>query len=159
MERSGAYVPDGVVPAEREVTVRLLSAGGARLRANSSGAGGAQREPVIARREADGFALGAGTDIALGTVRPADGVELSLAGVRTEPPSTADEILSILEPVRIAYETKDAVWRVVASGARGGALLGGLRAAGLPDDVLAAVTEVAETPEAAGASADGQEAP
>ena len=93
------------------------------------------------------------------TLRPADGVELSLAGVRTEPPSTADEILSILEPVRIAYETKDAAWRVVASGARGGVLLGGLRAAGLPDDVLAAVTEVAETPEATGASADGQEAP
>ena len=151
--------PDGIVPAEREVTIRLLSAGGARLRASSSGARGAQREPVVARREADGFTLGAGTDIALGTVRPAEGVELLLAGVRTEPPSTADEILSILEPVRIAYETKDAAWRVVASGARGGALLGGLRAAGLPDDVLAAVTEVAEAPEAAGAGADGQEAP
>lgn len=151
--------PDGIVPAEREVTIRLLSAGGARLRASSSGARGARREPVVARREADGFTLGAGTDIALGTVRPAEGVELLLAGVRTEPPSTADEILSILEPVRIAYETKDAAWRVVASGARGGALLGGLRAAGLPDDVLAAVTEVAEAPEAAGAGADGQEAP
>ena len=141
--------PDGVVPAEREVTVRLLSAGGEGLRARVSGAGragevgGAPREPVVTRREADGFALGAGTDIALGAVRPADGVELALTGVRTGPPSPADEIFSILEPVRIDYDAKDAAWRVVASGARGGELLGGLRAAGLPDDVLAAVAEVA----------------
>ena len=98
---------------------------------------------MVTRREADGFALGAGTDIALGAVRPADGVELALTGVRTGPPSPADEIFSILEPVRIDYDAKDAAWRVVASGARGGELLGGLRAAGLPDDVLAAVAEVA----------------
>ena len=141
--------PDGVVPAEREVTVRLLSAGGEGLRARVSGAGragdvgGAPREPVVTRREADGFALGAGTDIALGAVHPADGVELALTGVRTDPPSPADEIFSILEPVRIDYDAKDAAWRVVASGTRGGELLGGLRAAGLPDDVLAAVAEVA----------------
>ena len=98
---------------------------------------------MITRREADGFTLGAGTDVALGVVRPADGVELALTGVRTAPPSPAEEVLSILEPVRIAYGAKDAAWRVVTSGARGGALLGGLRAAGLPDDVLAAVAEIA----------------
>ena len=63
--------------------------------------------------------------------------------MRTDPPSPADEIFSILEPVRIDYDAKDAAWRVVTSGARGGELLGGLRAAGLPDDVLAAVAEVA----------------
>ena len=51
-------------------------------------------------------------------------------------------MFSILEPVQIAYEAKDAAWKVVASGARGGELLGGLRAAGLPDDVLAAIAEV-----------------
>ena len=138
--------------------MRLLSAGGEGMRARLSGigrggaAGGAgradgadeaRREPVVTRRKADGLTLGAGTDIALGAVRPADGVELALTGVRTGPPAPADEILSILEPVRIAYDAKDAAWRVVASGARGGELLGGLRAAGLPDDVLATVAEVA----------------
>ena len=63
--------------------------------------------------------------------------------MRTSPPPLADEVFSILEPVQIAYEAKDAAWKVVASGARGGELLGGLRAAGIPDDVLAAVAEVA----------------
>ena len=98
---------------------------------------------VVAHREADAFTLGAGTDIALGAIRPADGGELVLTGVRTSPPPLADEVFSILEPVQIAYEAKDAAWKVVASGARGGELLGGLRAAGIPDDVLAAVAEVA----------------
>ena len=138
--------PNGVVPAEREVTVRLLSAGGDELRASWSGsraAGDAVQEPVVAHREADAFTLGAGTDIALGAIRPADGGELVLTGVRTSPPPLADEVFSILEPVQIAYEAKDAAWKVVASGARGGELLGGLRAAGIPDDVLAAVAEVA----------------
>ena len=144
--------PDGVVPAEREVTVRLLAAGGDELRASWSrlgieadAAGGTDKlrqEPVVAHREADAFTLGAGTDIALGAIRPADGGELVLTGVRTSPPPLADEVFSILEPVQIAYEAKDAAWKVVASGARGGALLGGLRAAGLPDDVLAAIAEV-----------------
>ena len=137
--------PNGVVPAEREVTVRLLSAGGDELHASWSGsgtAGDAEQEPVVAHREADAFTLGAGTDIALGAIRPADGGELVLTGVRTSPPPLADEVFSILEPVQIAYEAKDAAWKVVASGARGGALLGGLRAAGLPDDVLAAIAEV-----------------
>ena len=138
--------PDGVVPAEREVTVRLLSAGGDELHASWSGSGtasDAEQEPVVAHREADAFTLGAGTDIALGAIRPADGGELVLTGVRTSPPPPADEVFSILEPVQIAYEAKDAAWKVVASGARGGELLGGLRAAGIPDDVLAAVAEVA----------------
>ena len=75
--------PDGVVPAEREITVHLLCVDDASLRVGRVGAGG--REPVVTARAADGFALGPGVDIALGAVRPADGVELTLTGVRTRP--------------------------------------------------------------------------
>ena len=105
-----------------------------------SGAGG--REPVVTARAADGFALGPGVDIALGAVRPADGVELVLTGVRTRPPSLKEEALPILEAAQIAYSAKDRAWGVIASGATGGALLGGLRAAGLPDEILAAFAEI-----------------
>ena len=195
--------PDGVVPAEREITVHLLCVDDASLRAgrvgigsgamtgntgvadgvrsgagggtgtgggtgasnvgNRSGAdgggdgsgvrGGAEtggrtgsgargREPVVTARAADGFALGPGVDIALGAVRPADGVELVLTGVRTRPPSLKEEALPILEAAQIAYSAKDRAWGVIASGATGGALLGGLRAAGLPDEILAAFAEI-----------------
>lgn len=105
-----------------------------------SGAGG--REPVVTARAADGFALGPGVDIALGAVRPADGVELVLTGVRTRPPSLKEEALPILEAAQIAYSAKDRAWEAIASGATGGALLGGLRAAGLPDEILAAFAEI-----------------
>ena len=136
--------PDGVVPAEREITVHLLCVDGASLRASrvgiDSGAGG--REPAVTARAADGFALGPGVDIALGAVRPADGVELVLTGVRTRPPSLKEEALPILEAAQIAYSAKDRAWGVIASGATGGALLGGLRAAGLPDEILAAFAEI-----------------
>ena len=192
--------PDGVVPAEREITVHLLCVDGASLRAgrvgavagniggagevrSGAGAGGGTgsgnvgdrsgtdggigigggagsrasdgaetgggagsgahgREPVVTARAADGFALGPGVDIALGAVRPADGVELTLTGVRTRPPSLKEEALPILEAAQIAYSAKDRAWGVIASGATGGALLGGLRAAGLPDEILAAFAEI-----------------
>ena len=175
--------PDGVVPAEREITVHLLCVDGASLRAGRVGAGGGAvvgniggagevrsgagagagggagigggaetgggagsgahgREPVVTARAADGFALGPGVDIALGAVRPADGVELVLTGVRTRPPSLKEEALPILEAAQIAYSAKDRAWGVIASGATGGALLGGLRAAGLPDEILAAFAEI-----------------
>ncbi|MDU0348591.1 TIM-barrel domain-containing protein [Actinomyces sp. MRS3W] len=128
--------PDGVVPAEREITVHLLSVGEgvtARL--------GGEAVPVTTRA-ADGFTLGGGLDVALGTVRPSTGVTLTLAGVCTRPPAAADEIFRILEPAQMSYPAKDQAWAVVCSGATGGALLGGLRAVGLPEEVLAAVSEV-----------------
>ncbi len=107
-----------------------------------TGSGARGREPVVTARAADGFALGPGVDIALGTVRPADGVELTLTDVRTRPPSLKEEALPILEAAQIAYSAKDRAWGVIASGATGGALLGGLRAAGLPDEILAAFAEI-----------------
>ncbi|GGO97750.1 TIM-barrel domain-containing protein [Actinomyces gaoshouyii] len=129
--------PRGVVPEAREITVRLLSAGGD-VRASLDG-----RVLEVRGRRADGLTLGAGLDIELGEVLPADGVVVELEGLRSAPPVLADEVFSILEPVEIDYAVKDRAWDVVRSGATGGALLGGLRAVGVPDAVLAAVAEVA----------------
>lgn len=130
--------PRGVVPEAREITVRLLSVGGD-ARASLDG-----RPVEVGVRPADGLTLGGGLDVALGEVSLADGgATLSLEGVRTEPPGLADEVFSILEPVEIDYMVKDRAWEVVRSGATGGALLGGLRAVGVPDAVLAAIAEVA----------------
>ncbi|MBE6481891.1 MAG: alpha-glucosidase [Actinomyces ruminicola] len=129
--------PHGVVPAERELTVHLLSVGG-RVTARVNGA-----EAPVSVREADGFTLGGGLDVALGAVRPADRVVLELSGVSTQPPALADEVFRILEPAQMSYPAKDRAWAVVCSGATGGALIGGLRAVGVPEELLAAVSEVA----------------
>ncbi|MBM6980199.1 MAG: alpha-glucosidase [Actinomyces succiniciruminis] len=129
--------PDGVVPEEREITVHLLSAGGqATARVNGT-------DTPVKERPADGFTLGGGLDVSLGTVCPADGVVLELSGVSTKPPSLADEVFRILEPAQMSYPAKDRAWGVVSSGATGGALIGGLRAAGLSEQLLAAISEVA----------------
>ena len=129
---------DDIAPPEREVRVRLLSVAGERARATWNGG------PVdLTARPADGFNLGAGLDADLGAVRLSQGGVLELTGVRTAPPSMTTQVFEILEPVEIDYETKDRAWAVVASGARGGALLSGLRAVGIPEEVLAAVAEVA----------------
>ncbi|WP_338063813.1 hypothetical protein [Actinomyces ruminis] len=100
-------------------------------------------EAPVSVREADGFTLGGGMDVSLGTVRPADRVVLELSGVSTQPPALADEVFRMLEPAQMSYVAKDRAWGVVSSGATGGELIGGLRAAGLPEDLLAAVSEVA----------------
>ncbi|WP_172192506.1 TIM-barrel domain-containing protein [Actinomyces faecalis] len=128
---------DGVAPAERELTLHLLSTGG---QVSASVAG---RPVEVTEREADGFTLGGGLDVHVGTVRPGEDVVIELSGVTTEPPSLADEVFTILEPAELEYQVKDRAWQVVTSGARGGALLSGLRAVGLPEEILTAVAEIA----------------
>ena len=128
---------DSVAPAERELTLHLLSVGG---QVSASVAG---RPVEVTEREADGFTLAGGLDVHVGTVRPGEGVVVELAGVRTEPASLAGEVFAILEPAELEYQVKDRAWQIVTSGARGGALLSGLRAVGLPEEILTAVAEVA----------------
>ena len=137
---------DGVVPAEREVALHVLSVGGTGDGAEAavSGAGSTGDRARVSRREADGFTLGKGLDVSLGTVRLGDGpVRVDLTGVRTRTPALRDEAFRILEPVEVEYLAKDRAWEAISSGLRGGALLGALRACGLPDEVLAAVAEIA----------------
>ncbi|MDO4901343.1 TIM-barrel domain-containing protein [Actinomyces sp.] len=129
--------PDGVVPAERELTVHLLSVGGD-VTAHLGGS-----EVPVTVRKADGFTLGGGLDICLGAVRPADGITLTLAGASTQPPALADEVFRILEPAQMSYPAKDRAWEVVSSDMTGGSLIGGLHAVGVPEGILAAVAEIA----------------
>ena len=94
-------------------------------------------------READGFTLGAGVDVPLGTVRPTEGVSVELEGVSVRTPAVAQEVFRLLEPAEIDYLVKDRAWVAVEAGATGTALLSAMRAAGVPEDVIAAVSEVA----------------
>lgn len=139
-----------VVPAQREVTLRLLSVSGqAQARVWGAGALGPQgqeegsRPVAVVERAADGFTLGAGIDVALGPVRPELGVEVEVSGLRTTPAPLEAEAFTILEAARCDYLVKDRAWQVLTSGLRGAQLLGGLRAVGLPESLLAALAEVA----------------
>lgn len=139
----------GVVPAERDLTVHLLAVAGrgvsddalAGVRATVDG-----RPVEVRERQADGYTLGGGLDVVVGSLSADQrraGVRIELTGVRTAPPCLADEVFTILEPAEIAYPVKDAAWAIVETGLTGPALLSGLRAVGVPDALLAAVAEVA----------------
>ncbi|MGK2348425.1 TIM-barrel domain-containing protein [Actinomyces sp. W5033] len=127
--------PEGVAPVEREVVLHLLST--AVGRATVVG-----RPAEVREREADGFTLGAGVDVPLGTVRPAEGVRVELEGVSVRTPAVAQEVFRLLEPAEIDYLVKDRAWVAVEAGATGTTLLSAMRAAGVPEDVIAAVSEV-----------------
>ena len=127
--------PDGVVPSEREIVLHLLSA-------DVEGATLDGRPVEVREREADGFTLGAGVDVHLGTVRPGEGVSVALTGVSVRTPGVAQEAFRLIEAAQIDYLVKDRAWVAVRAGATGTALLSALRAAGIPEDVIAAVSEV-----------------
>ena len=129
--------PDGVVPAEREIVLHLLSA-------DVEGATVDGRPVEVREREADGFTLGAGVDVHLGTVRPGEGVSVALTGVSVRTPGVAQEAFRLIEAAQIDYLVKDRAWVAVRAGATGTALLSALRAAGIPEDVIAAVSEAAK---------------
>ncbi|QPL05968.1 MULTISPECIES: TIM-barrel domain-containing protein [Actinomyces] len=127
--------PQGVVPAEREVVLHLLS--------TAVGWASVDGRPAEVReREADGFTLGAGVDIPLGTVRPSEGVSVELGGVSERTPDVSQEIFGLLEPAQIDYVIKDRAWGAVMSGATGTTLLSAMRAVGVPQDLVDAVAEV-----------------
>ena len=78
----------------------------------------------------------------LGTVRPGEGVSVALTGVSVRTPGVAQEAFRLIEAAQIDYLVKDRAWVAVRAGATGTALLSALRAAGIPEDVIAAVSEV-----------------
>ena len=67
---------------------------------------------------------------------------MEVGGLAVRQAPWQEEVLALLEEARIDYIVKDAAWAAVGSGLTGAALLASLRAAGLGEDLLGAVTEV-----------------
>ncbi|WP_415504093.1 TIM-barrel domain-containing protein, partial [Actinomyces slackii] len=140
-----------VVPDERRLVLRLLATGAdsARLRIGGDGgedpgASGA-REAPLRQVEADGFTLGAHTEVDLGVVSRQDlvaGIEVEFLGAAARPADWRQEVFAILEPARLPYLAKDQAWAAIDRGLSGTALLAEMESLGLPPEVLSAVAEV-----------------
>ncbi|WP_243106932.1 TIM-barrel domain-containing protein [Actinomyces lilanjuaniae] len=153
-----------VVPQARHLRLRLLagSCSGAVLRhaqghtpgpAEPTGLTGLSKpsKPLessglpVRQVEADGFTLGAGTEVDLGWLSAqelVDGVEVVLADAVQAPAPWPQEVYNLLEAAQLPYEVKDRSWAAVQRGLSGAALLAELEAVGLPDSLRSAVAEV-----------------
>jgi alpha-glucosidase len=133
----------GVVPSRRRLRLEILGVsapGAARVRLD-----GRPLDVPTGARQADGTTLGGGLSVDLGVVdatarRRGTTVEVGGLAVRQAP--WQEEVLALLEEARIEYAVKDAAWAAVGSGLTGAALLASLRAVGLGEGLLGAVTEV-----------------
>lgn len=144
-----------VVPQARRLRLRLLagSCSGAVLR-HARGHDPSAPEPSepagstalpVRRVEADGFTLGAGTEVDLGRLSVqelADGVEVVLADAAQAPAAWRQEVYDLLEAAQLPYEVKDRSWAAVQRGLGGTALLAELEALGLPSPLRSAVAEL-----------------
>jgi alpha-glucosidase len=134
---------EGVVPSRRRLRLEILGVsapGAAQVRLD-----GRPLDVPTAARQADGTTLGGGLSVDLGVVdatarRRGTTVEVGGLAVRQAP--WQEEVLALLEEARIEYAVKDTAWAAVGSGLTGAALLASLRAAGLGEGLLGAVTEV-----------------
>ncbi|WP_139738874.1 glycoside hydrolase family 31 protein [Actinomyces wuliandei] len=156
-----------VVPQARHLRLRLLagSCSGAVLRhaqghapgppvsttgsadsTSLTGPGPAEPTALPVRRvEADGFTLGAGTEVDLGWLSAqelVDGVEVVLADAVQAPAPWPQEVYDLLEAAQLPYEVKDRSWAAVQRGLDGAALLAELEAVGLPETLRSAVAEL-----------------
>ena len=131
------------MPSRRRLRLEILGVsapGAAQVRLD-----GRPLDVPTAARQADGTTLGGGLSVDLGVVdatarRRGTTVEVGGLAVRQAP--WQEEVLALLEEARIDYIVKDAAWAAVGSGLTGAALLASLRAAGLGEGLLGAVTEV-----------------
>lgn len=134
---------EGVVPSRRRLRLEILGVsapGAAQVRLD-----GRPLDVPTAARQADGTTLGGGLSVDLGVVDATArrrGTTVEVGGLVVRQAPWQEEVLALLEEARIEYAVKDAAWAAVGSGLTGAALLASLRAAGLGEGLLGAVTEV-----------------